>query len=389
MSQPTVHRHIVRKQVTSLLPKRKVSKMKMTPRISRAVCLWPLLLVGMVYGQQEKRPSTQQITIADGIYQFVSPDIDGIEVDGNSIAVVNEHDVLVFDTNVLPSSARIVLGELRKMTDKPVRYVVNSHWHPDHWDGNEVYAKEFPNLEIIASEDTRRLMENTMNVYIRTLEFETQGMNQEFENNLKTGKASDGTALPEKDRNEIEGTLRVEQKFMVEYKAMHPALPNLTFNNKLTLFDGNREFRVMHFIGNTAGDTILYLPKEKVLLTGDLLVYPVPYMAGSHPSAWIESLKALCSLDANVIVPGHGKVQHDKNYLSLVTESLQSVVDQVHEALRLGMTLAETQKFVRLDAIRVKFTHDDPELNAEFQGNFLPIIRQIYDEETEELELYQ
>jgi cyclase len=363
--------------------------MKMTLRISRAAFLWPLLLVGMVYGQQEKRLGTQQITIADGIYQFISPDIDGVEVDGNSIAVVNEHDVLVFDTNVLPSSARIVLGELRKITDKPVRYVVNSHWHPDHWDGNEVYAKEFPNLEIIASEDTRRLMENTMNVYIRTLEFETQGMNQEFENNLKTGKSSDGTALPEKDRHEIEGALRVEQKFMVEYKAMHPTLPNLTFDNKLTLFHGGREFRIIHFIGNTTGDTILYLPKDKVLLTGDLLVYPVPYMAGSHPSSWIESLKALSHLDVNVIIPGHGQVQHDKNYLNLVTESLQSVVDQVHEALQRGMTLAETQKSLRLDAIRVKFTHDDPQLNAEFQGNFLPIIRQIYDEATEELELYQ
>jgi cyclase len=124
-------------------------------------------------------PGTQKIAIADGIYLFISPDIDDIDVDGNSIAVVNEHDVLVFDTNVLPSAARIVLGELRKITDKPVHYVVNSHWHPDHWDGNEVYAKEFPSLEIIASEDTRRLMENTMNVYIKTLEFEAQGMNQE------------------------------------------------------------------------------------------------------------------------------------------------------------------------------------------------------------------
>ena len=133
----------------------------------------------------------------------------------------------------------------------------------------------------------------------------------------------------------------------------------------------------------------LYLPKEKVLLTGDLLVYPVPYMASSHPSAWIESLRALSNLKTKAIIPGHGPVQHDKNYLSLVTESLQSVVDQVHEALQRGMTLAETQKFVRLDAIRVKFTHDDPQLNAEFQGNFLPIVRQIYDEATEGLELYQ
>ena len=82
--------------------------------------------------------------------------------------------------------------------------------------------------------------------------------------------------------------------------------------------------------------------------------------------------------------------QRDKNYLNLVTESLQSVVDQVREALQKGMTLEETRKFVNFDAMRVKFTHDDPELNAEFQSNFsTPIVRQVYDEATEELELYQ
>ena len=53
------------------------------------------------------------------------------------------------------------------------------------------------------------------------------------------------------------------------------------------------------------------------------------------------------------------------------------------------MTLEQTQKFVKLDAIRVKFTHNDPQLNEEFQGNFAPIVRQVYDEATEELELYQ
>jgi len=61
----------------------------------------------------------------------------------------------------------------------------------------------------------------------------------------------------------------------------------------------------------------------------------------------------------------------------------------VHEALRRGMTLEETKKVANLDPIRLKFTHDDPDQNANFQGNFAPIVRQVYDEATEELELYQ
>ena len=345
---------------------------------------------GIMSGVEEVKTGPQQIAIADGVFLFISPDQDPLEVDGNSIVVVNEHDVLVFDTNVLPSSARAVLAEIRKITNKPVRYVVNSHWHPDHWDGNEVYAKEFPNVEIIASAETRRLMENTMNVYGKTLQAIIAPANKDMEEQLRTGKGSDGKPLAEKDRHDIEDTFRKEKTFMAEYEGMHPTLPTLTYDNKITLYHGGREFRVMHFVGNTAGDSAVYLHKEKILLAGDLLTAPVPFGADSHPRSWIESLKTLERLDVDVIIPGHGEAQRDKKYLQLVRESLESVTDQVHEALRRGMTLEETRKFVKFDTIRPKFTHDDANLNAEFDGNFAtPIVRQVYDEATEELELYQ
>jgi cyclase len=345
---------------------------------------------GIPSGVEEVKTGPQKIAVAEGIFLFISPDQDPLEVDGNSIVVVNEHDVLVFDTNVLPSSARAVLAEIRKITDKPVRYVVNSHWHPDHWDGNEVYAREFPNLEIIASAETRRLMENTMNVYGKTLLAIVAPANKDMEEQLRTGKGSDGKPLPEKDRHDIEDTFGKEKTFMAEYEGMHPALPTLTYDNRITLYHGGREFRVMHFVGNTAGDSAVYLPKEKILMAGDLLTAPVPFGADSHPRSWIESLKTLERLDVDVIIPGHGEAQRDKKYLQLVRESLESVTDQVHEALRRGMTLEETRKFVKFDTIRPKFTHDDANLNAEFDGNFAtPIVRQVYDEATEELELYQ
>ena len=339
---------------------------------------------------EDAQHGPQKVVVAEGIFLFISPDIDGIEVDGNSIVVVNQRDLLVFDTNVLPSSARRVLGEIRKITDKPVRYVVNSHWHPDHWDGNEVYAREFPGVEIIASAETRRLMHDTMHVYGKTLQALSAAPDEEMQEALRTGKNSDGSALSDKDRHEYEDALRIQREFMAEYGAMHPVLPSLAFGDALTLYRDGREFRVMHFVGNTQGDTAVYLPKEKILLTGDLLTAPIPFAADSHPRAWIESLKALARLDADIIVPGHGALQRDKSYLQLVTESLQFVEDQVHEALERGMTLEETRKFVKFDALRPKFTHDDANLNAEFDGNFAgPIVRQVYDEATEELELYQ
>ena len=95
----------------------------------------------------ENGVAVQKVQIVDGIYQFITAP-DGYVPNGNSVVIVNENDVLVFDTFARPSTARTVLAEIRKITDKPVRYVVNSHHHPDHWSGNQVYAQAFPNLEM-------------------------------------------------------------------------------------------------------------------------------------------------------------------------------------------------------------------------------------------------
>src|SRR5262249_55798317 len=95
--------------------------------------------------------AVQKLQIADGIYQFSSGP-DGYVPNDNSVVVVNENDVLVFDTFSRPSTARTLLAEIRKITNKPVRYLVNSHHHPDHWSGNEVFAEAFPGVEIIATE---------------------------------------------------------------------------------------------------------------------------------------------------------------------------------------------------------------------------------------------
>jgi glyoxylase-like metal-dependent hydrolase (beta-lactamase superfamily II) len=310
-------------------------------------------------------------------------------VDGNSIAIFTDRDVVLFDATILPATADAVLNELRRLTPKPVRYLVNSHWHPDHSGGNDEFAKAYPDLEIIASQQTREMMQDTAGVYVKTLEFETAQANQEIGKELKSGRTSDGRHLTPMDREERHSQLTLGDRFLTEFKATHSRLPTLTFGETLTLFHGGREFRFFRLPGHTAGDVAVFLPAERVLLTGDLLVYPVPFCADSHPSAWIASLEALSRLDAKIIVPGHGQAQPDSSFLQLVLDSFKSIHEQVRDALHRGLTLQETQRAINLAAIRTKFTHDDPNLNAVFDGNFAPIVRQFYDEATEGLEQYQ
>src|SRR5262245_53846394 len=109
------------------------------------------VLTGLA-GADYVRPAPQRIEIAPGIHLFVSAPYGDVGLDGNSIAIVGDTSVLVFDTNGTPASAAQVLAAIRAITPKPVRYVVNSHWHWDHWYGTEVYTAAFPGVNIVAHE---------------------------------------------------------------------------------------------------------------------------------------------------------------------------------------------------------------------------------------------
>jgi Metallo-beta-lactamase superfamily len=195
--------------------------------------MWSLLMICLAPGcalrsSAETGVAVQKVQIADGIYQFITAP-DGYVPNGNSVVIVNENDVLVFDTFARPSTARTVLAEIRKITDKPVRYVVNSHWHPDHWSGNEVYAKEFPNLEIIATEETRQFMLNTANAWPPEFESKLRKAQGDLDKEVSSGKEADGTPLTAGQRRKDEEDMRLEREFIAEALKVERTYPTLTY----------------------------------------------------------------------------------------------------------------------------------------------------------------
>jgi glyoxylase-like metal-dependent hydrolase (beta-lactamase superfamily II) len=342
----------------------------MKPSILSRVLIGLLIVcVGLVWTAPSRTATgveVQRVQIADGIYQFITAP-DGYVPNGNSVVIVNENDVLVFDTFTRPSTARSVLAEIRKITDKPVRYVVNSHHHPDHWSGNEVYAQAFPNLEIISSEDTRQFMLNIAKawppVFTENLRKDQAALDAE----VSIGKEPDGNALTSEQRRKDEDDVRLEREFVAEALNVKRTYPTLTYTDKLTLHHGGREFRFMSVVGDADGTTVLYLPKEKILITGDVLSYPVPYFTPPL-SQHAKSLRMLGQIDADVIIPGHGPAWHNKDFLNLEAELLESIISQVRQAVQQGMvTVEEMQKVVNVEPLRVKFTHDDKALNEKFR----------------------
>jgi glyoxylase-like metal-dependent hydrolase (beta-lactamase superfamily II) len=230
-----------------------------------------------------------------------------------------------------------------------------------------VYAQAFPNLEIIATEESRQLMLNIAKAWPPLWKANLARDQADLDNEISTGKESDGTQLTEEDRRRDEEEVRLERDFVAEGANVQRTYPTLTYGDTLTLYHGGREFRFMNVVGDADGTTVLYLPKEKILVTGDVASYPIPYFTPPL-SQHAKSLRKLAQMDADVIIPGHGPAWHDKNFLNLEADLFESIVNQVVKAEQQGLvTVDEIQNAVDVESFRLQFTHDDKALNAKFR----------------------
>jgi len=309
--------------------------------------------------------SLKRETLADGIYLFRAPSALDLWTSSNSVVVVGKDDVTVFDTNTRAKTARLVIDEIRKLTDKPVRTVVNSHWHMDHWGGNDEYAKAFPGVRIVATAETRRYME-VMGPKFFSDETGYEKSKKNLETAIATGKKQDGTPMTAEVRRFWEKDLAETKEFSDEIEALPRLLPNLVYEDKMTFWSGGREFRLISATGDATGSTVLYLPAEKILVMGDVLPAPesgdgpLPWTTNSYAmTPWLESLRRIDALDADVVVPGQGPAFHDKAYLKLTIEVFASVIEQVRAALKKGqVTLTDIQAAVNADALGRKYKKD-------------------------------
>lgn len=307
---------------------------------------------------------------------------------GNTTVIIGERDVLVVDSCLLPMFARDDIALIRKWTDKPVRYLVNTHWHGDHTWGNGVYYDTFPGLTIIAHTETAKQM-----AYLPAFIKQNIGWRDFVKKAFDSGKDFDGSPLTAERRKEIEDDLPNADLRVAEYKTLVTRFPNLTFDRELNLDLGHRRVQILHLgRGNTAGDAVVYLPDEKVVVAGDMLVYPRPYLLGGFPHEWSETLDRVAALGVETIVPGHGAVQSGTEFLLRVRDMLRSVSDAVREEMYKNW--GEHMGGAHLDAIREavikrpdvatwrkRFAGDDEDLQKWFDHAIARVVESSYREE--------
>jgi glyoxylase-like metal-dependent hydrolase (beta-lactamase superfamily II) len=349
----------------------------------------PFVLLGLsllfpvcVAAQGPTRPAPKRIPVADGVLLFTTPPYGDIGLDGNAVVILSDDGVLVFDSNGTPAAAEAVLREIRTMTSQPVRYLVNSHWHWDHWYGTEVYTRAFPDVRLIAHEKTRRLMMGP------ALEFNRPGIEAQLPAYLdslaKRVAAAEGATPPAADAPALRRLLEADRFFLDQKKNVHHTFPNLTFSDDLTLYLGGREIRVLHYgRAVTPGDALIYLPKERVVITGDLLVNPVSFALSCYPAGWLRALERIDALDASVIVPGHGEPLRDKTLLRATMAVFGELLRQGKEARGRGIDVDDAREAI-LPSLRdpmLVITRDDPGLNNAFRVQLVDwFLHRVYDE---------
>ncbi|MBD0369666.1 MAG: MBL fold metallo-hydrolase [Pyrinomonadaceae bacterium] len=318
--------------------------------------------------------------IAEGIYVIRHPDAPDTFPQGNTTVIIGEREVLVVDSCYLPSSAREDIAQIRQWTNKPVRYLVNTHWHYDHTMGNGVYAEAFPGLAIVAQIETRRQSVGYNPGWFARFPSRAEI----FKQRLESGKDANGRALSETEKREFAKAIAGIEPVQAEFKALVDRAPNLTFDSEMNVELGNREVQIKHLgRGNTTGDAILYLPKEKILIAGDLLDHPVPYLGGGYPSELVRTLQQMARFDAQTFVPGHGEVLQGaagRAYLSEVTEFVQTVTASVSRQVyligngprNLEAVREAVKKEVDVNSWRQKFAGDDEDNRALFDGFSFP-----------------
>jgi cyclase len=265
--------------------------------------------------------------IVPGVYSAIGTG--AMNVGSNSAVIVNRDDVMIVDSHISPESARVMLTELKAITGKPVRFLINTHFHYDHTNGNQVFGA---GVDIIGHEFTRAKLAAPDAMSTGLLGDLFKGLPKQLQDlNARAAAEQDPAA-----RARLQQQVRVQSAFADQVKELKPTPPNVTLDDRMTLFSGDREIRLLYLgHGHTGGDVVVYLPRERVLCSGDLLVNGIANLVDGYVNEWPDTLQKLEALDFDDVIPGHGapfKGKERIGYFQAYLKDLWQQASKLHDA---------------------------------------------------------
>ena len=275
-------------------------------------------------------------------------------INANSAIFVNSHDVLVVDTHTKPSAAASLAAQIKQeITTKPVRYIVNTHFHDDHVQGNSTFKAEAEGAKVdfIAHEATKKLMEEEVP---RRLNATLDNFPREIERVRKF--VSDAKSADEKSF--WNDQIRQIEAFRAEMAHFSLELPTITLDKSYVIKDRDHDLHIeFHGHAHTAGDVVVFCPQKRAIATGDMIHAGLPYMPDSYPRAWPRTIDSVGQLDFTRILPGHGDVMKDREMMLGMRDYLDELVMMVEAGKKAGKTVEEMQESITMETMKSLKAH--------------------------------
>ena len=261
----------------------------------------------------------------------------------NVVVVVNDDDVLIVDPGVTPGAATALVADVKKLTNKPIKYVVDSHYHYDHAFGNQVFG---PDVTIIGHDTVRRRLSGPAVLKQRTYLMNSSAAIATRFTQLKRQIAE---AKDASERAVYERQLAIHQQYADEQPKIKPTPPNSTLSRDMTLYRGSREIQIRFFgRAHTDGDIVVFLPRERIVATGDMITSALSYTGDAFVEEWPATLEGVMSLDFDTVLPGHGNVFKGKEHIRNLQAYWRDFYQQVTALRKQGVSPEEAAKRIDL-----------------------------------------
>lgn len=295
-------------------------------------------------------------SVADGVYfAFARPQA---VANCNATIFVNSADVLVVDAHSKPSAAAALIAQIKsQITTKPVRYLVDTHFHWDHSQGNAGYQQAYGNgLKIIASDTTKKLAAQFSQARLRE-SLDPKG--HAFPSqphvpallDLARQQLSAATSPEEKAR--LTDRIRQLESFEREMQNFVPVLPTVTFGKTYVIKDKAHDLHVeFHGRAHTAGDVVVFCPQKRVVATGDMVLGTLPFLADSFPKEWPKTIDSVAKLDFDHVAGGHGGVQQGRQHMIGQRNYIEELAVRVDAGKKSGKSLGDIQQSMPIASIK-------------------------------------
>lgn len=305
--------------------------------------------------------------LAPNVFAGIRQDPFELPQEGNTLFVVTDAGVVVFDAGGSPLMGESIVAKVRSVTKQPITHVVISHWHGDHMRGLQSIRAAFPNVSIISTPFARDLIASSQDKWLKRRVSMVPNIRKAFNAAFEKKVDMSGRPLIAAEEAWLRKGLAITDDLDRENQRTAFVVPNTTFTDRIVLFLGSTEIQLLHpGKAHTAGDVILWLPQEKILATGDIVNGPVPLMPSPYARDYIDVLGRLKALGFATLVPGHGAIERDTAYIDLLVELFESATKQMRASLAKGTAKDAAIASIDLSAIEPKFTHGDPFLKNRF-----------------------